>query len=649
MNRTDSEPDGFPDAWEIAYFGNLTTATVGGDADSDGENDDIELLAESNPNDVLSTSLDSDKDNLADTWERQYFKNLLQVGTNDPDNDFADNETEEVYGTNPTSAASSPDTDGDGMSDGWELSFFPDLATADSTLRSGGTNTNSDGDFDTDLQEFQGGFNPTEEYSGRDTDTDQLPDYWEYVYFQPFLGGSYLVFNGTNDYDNDKATHADEFADDTDPTNANDYKDINADGFYDGVLLAASDGFGATSFNAGTNWPGAVAPVAGKNYLVTNGLTLRSPNVANQTTVFAGARLALAPSQFLLKGGNSILQANYVLDGVTVRNGEDAGQPVTLAGTALVVDPSTLFADNGTVILSAKLSGIGDLTLDGNATIVRQLQFDNATNDWTGDITMNPTASMIVNGVLNPGPASVYNIRLGAATVTNSIGGSGTLGLAGTLNLDLSAVTLSNGASWSIVTTSVVTYAPGFTVADPAAAVGGFTADAGSPGARKWTSGNGDYEFDEATGVLSFVGTLPGYVAWSGNAGLTALNDGATDNPESDAFANLLEYQLGGNPLTFDGDLVTSTQTATHVVFTFERFDASEIDSTLNFRWATNLATWNTVPIGAASSGPDANGVVVTVTEDGGSTTDYDLIEVQLPKANAAGGKLFGHLQGVQP
>ena len=646
IDRTDSEPDGFPDAWEVARFGDLTTATAGVDTDGDGENDEAELTAETHPDDVLSTSLDSDKDNLADTWEREHFNNLLQIGSDDPDFDFADNESEEVYGTIPTDSNSSPDTDGDGISDGWEFTFFPDLNTADSSLRSGGTDTNNDGDFDSDLQEFQGGFDPTQQYSGRDTDIDQLPDYWEFVYFQPVLGANYLVFNGTNDFDNDKATHAEEFADGTDPTNGSDFNDINGDGFYDGILLAASDGFGTTSFNAGTNWPGAAVPVAGKNYLVTNGLTLRTPNVANQTTVFAGARLALGSSQFLLKGGTSIVEANYVFDGVTVRNGEDAGQPVTVAGTVLVVDPSTLFADNGTVIVGAKVSGSGDLILSGNASAIRQVQFDNATNDWTGNLSMDATASLVVNGALNPGTDSVYYIRPAASGVANSISGTGTFTLAGTMNIDLSTVALSTGASWSLVTL-VPTYDPGFTVVDSASLAGGFTPDSGTAGSRIWTSGDGNYLFDEASGVLSFTGTLPGYVEWAGTSGLTAgVNDGAEDNPDTDGYGNVLEYQLGGTPLAFDGDLVTTTQSATHLIFTFDRSDASETDSTLNFRWGTSLVTWNTVPL---IPGTDANGVVVTITEDGGASADYDLIQVQLPKSNAAGGKLFGQLQGTRP
>lgn len=651
MNRADSEPDGFPDAWEMARFGNLTTATVGVDSDGDGENDEVEFAAESNPNALLSTSVNVDGDSLADGWERQYFKNLLQLGTDDPDNDFADNESEEAYGTIPNNANSSPDTDGDGISDGWELTWFPDLFTADSTLRTGGTNTNADGDFDNDLQEFQGGFDPINKFSGRDTENsgagDGLPDYWESFYFQPLVGANYLnIVVPSQDYEPDGATNAEELADGTNPVDGNDFRDSNADGFYDGIVLAATDGFGATSFNAGTNWPGALAPVAGKSYLVNSGLVLRTPNVANQTTVFAGARLALAESQFLLKGGNSIAQANYVFDGVTIRNGEDAGQPVTLAGTARIVDPSTLFADNGTIIVSAKVSGSGDLTLSGNATVVRQVQFNNATNDWTGDIILNPTASLVVNGALNPGTASVYNLRPGAAGVTNSIGGTGTLTLAGTLNLDLSAVVLSSGASWSLVAITP-TYGTGFTVADSASLVGGFTPDAGAVGSRIWTSGDGNFVFDEVSGVLEFTGTLPGYIDWTGTSGLTAgLNDGAEQNPDTDPYNNVLEYQLGGTPLAFDGDLVTSSTTATHLVFTFERFDASETDTTLSFRWGTGLATWNTVPL---IPGTDGNGVVVTVTEDGGSSSDYDLIEIRLPKSNFVGGKLFGQLQATRP
>ena len=454
--------DGFPDQWEIAYFGNTTTAAFGSDSDGDGEDDDVEFVNETNPDNILSTSLDSDMDDLNDAWELQYFNNLLQSGEDDPDLDYVENEVEETYGSDPADADSSPDTDGDGIADGWEQYWFFDLTTADSVLRPGGVDTNADGDFDTDLEESLGGFDPLDKFSGRDTENagagDGLPDYWEFFYFQPEVGSNYLnIVVPNQDYEPDGATNAEELADGTNPVDGNDFWDVNFDGYYDGIQLAAGDGFGATSFNAGTNWTGAAAPLAGKSYLVAFGYTLRTPNVADQTTVFAGARLALAESQFLLKGANSIVQANYVFDGVTVRNGEDAGNPITVAGNVEVVDPSTLFADNGPIIVSAQMTGSGDLTLNGNATNIQEVRFNNATNTWTGNLTAGPNASLIVNspGVLGTGTGSVYNIRPRATGVTNVIGGTGTINLAGTLNIDLSAVTLSEGAEWNIITSAV--------------------------------------------------------------------------------------------------------------------------------------------------------------------------------------------------
>lgn len=643
MDRSDSDSDGFPDAWELARFGNLVTAAVGADSDGDGDKDEAEYAAETHPNKASSTVLDSDGDGLQDlAFEMQYFKHLLFWGDEDPDSDGITNEEEQTGGSNPANANSSPDFDGDGLPDGWELRYFFDT-------------TSNDGDDDPDgdaaagisnnnLAEYQHGTDPTSEFSGVDTDADTLPDFWEHTYFGPNPG--YLIYGGANDPDGDTVSNAQEFADRTNPNNGSDFKDSNADGYPDGKVLVATDGIGASSFNAGTNWPNTAAPAAGSNYLVTNGFTLRTPNVANQTTVFAGDRLALASGALWLKGGNSIAQANYVFDGVTVRNAEDAGNQVTLAGNIQTVDPSVIFADNGNVILTAKITGSGGLTLNGNVTAIRQVLFNNATNTWTGPLTMNQTASLIVNGVLSPATGSVYHLAPKAAGVTNSVGGTGILNLAGTFDIDLTAATpTASVMTWNLLTTTTRIFNPGFTVTGS-----GFTSNAASVGSRIWTSGDGNYVFDESTGVLSFIGTLPGFVAWAGSAGLTAgINDGAEQNPEGDAYANVLEYQLGGSPLVFDGDLVTATQNATYLIFTFERFDASENDSTLSFRWGADLGAWNTVPIGMFSSGPDANGVIVTVTEDGGSSADYDLIQIQLPKSKALGGKLFGRLQGTQP
>jgi hypothetical protein len=60
---------------------------------------------------------DSDSDGLVDTWELQYFGNLSQTGTGDPDGDGLDNLAEEDAGTNPTLQ----DSDRDGFTDSEEI------------------------------------------------------------------------------------------------------------------------------------------------------------------------------------------------------------------------------------------------------------------------------------------------------------------------------------------------------------------------------------------------------------------------------------------------------------------------------------------------------------------------------------------------
>jgi hypothetical protein len=69
------------------------------------------------------------------------------------------------------------------------------------------------------------------------------------------------------------------------------------------------------------------------------------------------------------------------------------------------------------------------------------------------------------------------------------------------------------------------------------------------------------------------------------NALIPNVNDGASDSPDNDLFANVLEYQLGGKPLAFDGDLVTVAESGdeTSLLFTFDRLVESLADTTLNF------------------------------------------------------------------
>lgn len=72
------------------------------------------------------------------------------------------------------------------------------------------------------------------------------------------------------------------------------------------VVQNASDGYNQNSLVAGTHFPGG-APVAGKHYLVNNGLTNRSPATAGNY-VFKGDSLSLdGGATFLLKANNSAI------------------------------------------------------------------------------------------------------------------------------------------------------------------------------------------------------------------------------------------------------------------------------------------------------------------------------------------------------
>jgi hypothetical protein len=107
----------------------------------------------------VSTVEDSDSDGLPDSWEYDYFGNLSQSGTDDPDEDGLTNLEEYQAGTDPTN----PDTDGDGLSDGDEVNIYG----------TDPTNPDTDGDGLSDGEEVNiYGTDPTK----ADTDGDGVND-----------------------------------------------------------------------------------------------------------------------------------------------------------------------------------------------------------------------------------------------------------------------------------------------------------------------------------------------------------------------------------------------------------------------------------------------------------------------------------------
>ena len=120
----DTDGDGLPDAWEMLHFGDLDE-TGTGDPDLDTYTNAAELTAGTDPADRLSNPGDLDSDGLPDAWEILHFGSTgAQDGEDDPDGDFADNASEQAAGSSPRDPLSWPDSDGDGMNDGWEVHYF---------------------------------------------------------------------------------------------------------------------------------------------------------------------------------------------------------------------------------------------------------------------------------------------------------------------------------------------------------------------------------------------------------------------------------------------------------------------------------------------------------------------------------------------
>ncbi|MEO5914563.1 MAG: autotransporter-associated beta strand repeat-containing protein [Luteolibacter sp.] len=162
IDAPDSDGDGIGDAWEVAKFGNTTTANGTSDTDGDGYSDLDEFIAGTSPTNALQTPADTDSDGLADAWEQSNFGNLTQIGTGDPDGDYATNEQEETASTNPNLRTSAPDADSDGIGDAWEIHYFTNTTTATAV-------SDFDSDTVTDLNEFLNNSDPTNNkspYSG---------------------------------------------------------------------------------------------------------------------------------------------------------------------------------------------------------------------------------------------------------------------------------------------------------------------------------------------------------------------------------------------------------------------------------------------------------------------------------------------------
>jgi autotransporter-associated beta strand protein len=330
----------------------------------------------------------------------------------------------------------------------------------------------------------------------------------------------------------------------------------------------------------------------------------------------------------------------------------------TVAGSILTVgaaDRSTTFSGNIGGSLALQKTGTGTLVLSG-------------ANSHTGATTID-AGTMLVNGSLAAGSAVTVNSgatlggsgnAAGSVTVNagatlapgnNGVGtlATGALTLAGTYECQLDGAS----ADQLAVTGNLVLTGSTLAVSALGTAEAGVRVIASYTGTRAGTFGGTlpagyGLEYDDTARQVKL--TVPGggdpYGAWASSKGLTAANNGKAQDPDSDGVPNLLEFYLAGNPLATDGSIQprVTAMAAETVTFGFPRLDDAEASFPVqDFQIGTSLmpGSWTDVPVGAVgSNGP--NGVTVAVDERG---ADPDWVTVVVPRALAAGGKLFGRLE----
>ena len=137
ISNEDTDGDGMPNVWETAHLLDPDSAAgvngASGDPDTDTYGNLAEYNAGSDPQAPASVPGNVDGDGLPDAWEMTHFAGLGQTESDDPDGDYAYNDTELAKNTDPMDRLDAPDEDGtggagDGMGDDWEAFYFTDTS-----------------------------------------------------------------------------------------------------------------------------------------------------------------------------------------------------------------------------------------------------------------------------------------------------------------------------------------------------------------------------------------------------------------------------------------------------------------------------------------------------------------------------------------
>jgi fibronectin-binding autotransporter adhesin len=371
---------------------------------------------------------------------------------------------------------------------------------------------------------------------------------------------------------------------------------------------------------------GADNQITGNQVLgINNTLTMNTPLAADVLTVSG----TMVMGGGLIKSGSGTLELAGANSGYTGAITVNAGT-VALSGAGSIVTSSgvNLAAEGATFSISAASGGRTIAGLTGVAGSVVELGINTLTT----------------NGTVTLEPGAVFAAQIdSAATTAGQIFANNDVTLTGaSLSLtDIAATPASIPAGTKL---TLIDY-------DTLTLTGTFAGlPEGSTVAAGINSFTLSYADDGMVTLTAFESSDP-FATWAAGAGLDGSpgkEAGFNDDPDGDGVANGLEWILGGNPLDGkSGSLVTATATASGgLTLSFSRNEDAVGNATLTVEYNSTLANpWNSATIGATSSGPDDNGVTVTIDTD----ATPDTVTVNIPASNATAEKLFGRLKATQP
>ncbi|QJE94768.1 beta strand repeat-containing protein [Luteolibacter luteus] len=454
---------------------------------------------------------------------------------------------------------------------------------------------------------------------------------------------------------------------------------------------------GANTFSGGLNIYNGTLIAGDVN--IGSGPLVMGPGTANVNTLSVTGGTIDNDIYFSNGGtGNKIINlASGYLDATLSGTIHFDADPAVAAGV------SRISPIGGTIVVSGKMTGNGlaGFAKRQTGTVV----ITNPNNDYTGPTHIVDGGSLLVDGKV---PGSIYFGEAlgvgGTGALGGTLGGSGVI--AGSVKLYAASKLSPGGTSASGVNTdtrATLTIQGNLDASQTGLGAGrifmqlgalagpndrinvggslslgagifGLTelALAGADGLELGTytlistSGGITGTLDSADVTAEVAPGLSGTLAISGNDIVLTVSAGNAYSSWAAGFAGLsntdfefdfdgdglgtgLEWVLGGDPTLNDSASIQPTATASAgsgITLSFRREEDSIGVAGLKVEYGSSLGSWpNSVVIGAASAGPDANGVTVTID----TTQDPDVVTVTIPASNAASGKLFARLVATQP